>query len=187
MPVWQQFYEANKEAGVEVLTVAMDAQGPERPRPYVERAGATFETVVDQGNLLGGLYGFKAVPNGYLIDEDGTVRYVKLGGFDIKKAETRDVLDRWLAGELSPDGDDVAVAVSDSDTASQLFAQGIANYNRGDTVTAVSLWRQALSQDPDNYIIRKQIWAVENPDRFYEGDIDYDWQREVRTAEEKAR
>ena len=97
------------------------------------------------------------------------------------------MLDRWLAGELSPDGDDVAVAVSDSDTASQLFAQGIANYNRGDTVTAVSLWRQALSQDPDNYIIRKQIWAVENPDRFYEGDIDYDWQREVRTAEEKAR
>jgi hypothetical protein len=186
LPVWQQFYEANKDAGVEVLTVAMDAQGPERPRPYVERAGATFKTVVDQGNLLGGLYGFKAVPNGYLIDENGTVSYMKLGGFDIRRAETCDVLDRWLAGESSPDSDEAA-PVSGSDAASKLFSQGIANYDRGDTETAVSLWRQALLQNPDNYIIRKQIWAVENPDRFYEGDIDYDWQREIRTAEENDR
>ncbi len=164
----------------------MDAQGPDRPRPYVEQAGATFETVVDRENLLGSLYGFRAVPNGYLIDEDGTVRHVKLGGFDVRKGETRDVLDRWLAGEQSPDRESATTEpVSVSDTASQLFSQGIASYNQGDFTTAVSLWRKALSHDPDNYIIRKQIWAVENPDRFYEGDIDYDWQREVRAAEER--
>jgi hypothetical protein len=184
LPGWQQFYEANKDSGVEVLTVAMDAQGPDRPRPYVERAGATFETVVDQENLLGSLYGFRAVPNGYLIDEDGTVRYMKLGGFDVRKGETREALERWLAGELSPHGEDVTTApVSISDSASHLFSQGIESYNKGEAATAVSLWRQALSHDPDNYIIRKQIWAVENPDRFYAGDIDYDWQREVMAEE----
>jgi hypothetical protein len=30
--------------------------------------------------------------------------------------------------------------------------------------------------EPDNFVIRKQIWAVENPDRFYDGEIDTDWQ-----------
>ena len=49
--------------------MAMDAQGAERARPYVEKAGATFETVVDEENTLGQLYGFRAIPNGFLIDE----------------------------------------------------------------------------------------------------------------------
>ena len=31
---------------------------------------------------------------------------------------------------------------------------------------------------PDNFIIRKQIWAVEHPEKFYQGEIDYDWQQE---------
>ena len=37
---------------------------------------------------------------------------------------------------------------------------------------------RGLELNPDNYLIRKQIWAVENPERFYEGDVDYNWQRE---------
>ena len=32
--------------------------------------------------------------------------------------------------------------------------------------------------EPDNFVIRKQIWAVENSERFYQGPIDTDWQRE---------
>ena len=35
-----------------------------------------------------------------------------------------------------------------------------------------------MELEPDNYIIRKQIWAVQNPDRFYSGDVDYAWQKE---------
>ena len=44
------------------------------------------------------MYGFKAIPNGFLIDEEGVVRYKMLSGFDIRKAETAAVLDRWTAG-----------------------------------------------------------------------------------------
>ena len=46
------------------------------------------------------------------------------------------------------------------------------------------LWRRGRDLDPGNYLIRKQIWAVENPDKFYNGDVDYDWQRE-QTAREQ--
>ena len=41
----------------------------------------------------------------------------------------------------------------------------------------MALWREGMALEPDNYIIRKQIWAVENPDKFYDADIDFDWQR----------
>ena len=72
--------------------MAIDAQGSDKVRPYVEKAEAQFTTVVDEANLLGDLYGFKAIPNGYLIDEQGVVRHKKLGGFDIRRRETAKVV-----------------------------------------------------------------------------------------------
>ena len=165
---------------MEVLSVAMDAQGAEKARPYVDKAGATFKTVVDEENLLGQLYGFKAIPNGFLIDEQGVVRYKKLGGFDIRKAETSAVVKRWAAGL------DFSGSVGDPDTepgselseSNALLRQGLELYRRGEVAEAIAVWRKGISLDPANYILRKQVWAVENPDKFYEGDIDYGWQKE---------
>ncbi len=37
--------------------------------------------------------------------------------------------------------------------------------------------RKALELDKGNWIIRKQIWAIEHPDKFYDGKVDYDWQK----------
>ena len=62
--------------------------------------------------------------------------------------------------------------------ANAIFRRGLALYREGRIGEALARWRQGLDLDPDNYLIRKQIWAVENPERFYEGDVDYDWQRE---------
>ena len=61
------------------------------PRAYVERAGATFTTLVDSENVLSDLYGFRAIPNGFLIDEQGIVQYGRLSGFDIRRRETAEV------------------------------------------------------------------------------------------------
>ena len=158
----------------------MDAQGAEAARPYVEKAGATFVTVVDDGNLLGQLYGFKAIPNGYLIDEQGVVRYKRLGGFDIRRAETASVVDEWLNRpglDRSSQDQDEALG-SEHSEANAHFTAGLDLYRQGKVEEAVAEWRKGVDLEPDNYIIRKQIWAVQNPDRFYAGDIDYDWQRE---------
>jgi hypothetical protein len=59
----------------------MDAQGPEKAGPYVQRANLAYANVVDEQNLLGQLYGF-------LVDEEGVLNYMKFGGFDIRKSET---------------------------------------------------------------------------------------------------
>ena len=74
--------------------MAMDAQGAAKARPYVELAKGTFQTVIDAENVLGGMYGFRAIPNGYLIDENGVVQYEKLGGFDIRRPDTAAIVNR---------------------------------------------------------------------------------------------
>lgn len=180
MPVWQQRHQEFKERGVEVLTVALDAQGPNKARPYTEKARARFTTVVDEENLLGQLYGFNAVPNGFLIDEGGTVRHARRGGFDIRRNESADLLDRWING---PSLDESVGAAqmklgAEHSEAIDLFCKGLALYRAGEVGKAVAEWRSAIELEPGNYIIRKQVWAIQNPDRFYSGDVDYSWQKE---------
>jgi len=64
------------------------------------------------------------------------------------------------------------------DQANSLFRQGEAAYRTGDAARAIELWRRAVELEPDNFIIRKQIWALENPEKFYDSDVDYAWQRD---------
>ncbi len=177
--MWQQLYERYRSLGVEILSAALDAQGAAKALPYVERARATFTTVVDEDNLLGQLLNARAIPNGVLIDEQGVVRHIYLGGFDVRHAETRRLVEEWFkqpAGAASAEAgtDDAPLNTH----ALELFEIGLALYRGGRTAEATERWRRAIEFDPGNWIIRKQLWAVEHPDKFYGGDIDYGWQRE---------
>ena len=58
------------------------------------------------------------------------------------------------------------------------FRYGRLLLSQGRTEEGVASLKRALAVDPGNYVIRKQIWAVENPDRFYDGGIDWDWQKQ---------
>ena len=90
-------------------------------------------------------------------------------------------MDRWAVGSDIDEPTPVAGLEDHADGRTEsmkLFREGLRLYQRGDLDPAVASWREALALDPGNYIIRKQIWAVENPDRFYTGEVDYAWQRE---------
>ena len=163
----------------------MDVQGPEKARPYLAKAKATFPTLVDEENQLGQVFGFKVIPNGLLIDEQGVIRYLREGGFDIRKPETAAIVGQWAEGSDLKDVEHTVGPSSDGraghggDTkAMRRFREGIEVYREGRPQEAVALWREGLAFEPDNLIVRKQIWAVENPDRFYDGAVDYGWQRE---------
>ena len=43
-------------------------------------------------------------------------------------------------------------------------------------------WRAALHLDPDNLVIRKQVWAACSPEKFHPA-IDWQWQKEQREQE----
>ena len=110
------------------------------------------------------------------------IRYLKYSGFDIIKSEYRKIAATWAATGETPQQDSPKDAnVTDSESshseAVRLFDEGMTLYNAGQVEKALVLWRKGVELEPDNFVIRKQIWAVENPDRFYEGDVDYDWQK----------
>ena len=179
--MWQEYYQRYGDDGVEVLSVAIDAQGGEKARPYVWRASTSFTTVVDEENLLGQIYGFKAIPNGLLVDEEGVLRHKAFGGFDIRKPETADLLERWARRQPLQDAaenvDEEPIG-SEHTRAIAHFREGLELYRGGRVQEAMARWREGVRIAPDNYVIRKQIWAVEHPDKFYAGGVDYDWQRE---------
>ncbi len=81
------------------LSVAMDAQGSDAPRPYANPTLETFSTLVDEDNLLGSTFGFKAIPNGLLISGDGKVDAIIASDFDIRRSPTRVLVEQWLAAE----------------------------------------------------------------------------------------
>ena len=108
------------------------------------------------------------------------MRFSQLGGFDIGRRETAEILEQWVSGQSEALAGDGPVGVLDTghSEANAVFREGLELYESGRTEEALARWRQGLELNPDNYLIRKQIWAVENPERFYEGGVDYNWQRE---------
>ena len=70
-----------------------------------------------------------------------------------------------------------------STEASARFQLGLVLLGVGKKDEAMAEWRKALASDPKNWIIHKQIWAVEHPDKFYDGDVDYSWQKAQLEAE----
>lgn len=48
---------------------------------------------------------------------------------------------------------------------------------------AANCWREALKLDPTHWIVRRQLWVLENPDQFYP-EISLEWQQEQLHLEE---
>lgn len=72
----------------------------------------------------------------------------------------------------------------DGASANAAFGLGTALHRLGRTTAALAAWGRALRLEPDNFVIRKQIWRMKYPEKFYPV-IDYDWQQ-VQLAQEKA-
>ncbi len=71
-----------------------------------------------------------------------------------------------------------------SESANAAFGLGTALHQLGQTSEALDAWGRALEIEPDNFVIRKQIWRLKHPEKFYPV-VDYDWQK-VQLAAEKA-
>ena len=158
-------------------------------RPWHDAANADFITLVDSQNVFGTRYNLKAIPYGVMIDEAG--RMVKAPfNVDVKDQETLTMLEKWISDpgynavllrDIQQLGERVPQTVTE---ATARFQLGLVLLEGGKKQEAMAEWWKALALDPQNWIIHKQIWAVEHPDKFYEGDVDYGWQKIQLEAEE---
>ncbi len=164
----------------------MEHTGPEAARPFVEAAGAEFPTVIDEHGILASRLDFKVVPNGVLVDEAGTIRWAKYGGFSIDNPEDVATVERFLAGEdpgPSPAARaPYALGLLERDLVATKVQLGQLLGEVGRREEAVTAWREALRLDPENFTIRKQIWAAEHPEKFFP-EIDVAWQQEQLARE----
>lgn len=71
--MWQALRAELHPAGVEIVTVGLDAAGPDECRPYIEAAKAEHPSLVDTTHRMAELFGVVNIPNGIWIDETGTI------------------------------------------------------------------------------------------------------------------
>jgi len=156
---------------VEILAVAVDAQGPAFAQQYARSAGAAYPVLIDDTGQLAGLYGFRSIPNGWIIDKDGVIRFRQLGGFDLRKPDVARAVEAVIRGTPRS-----ASAVQlDPENAAALFGEAVRLLEQGERERALETWVQAVEADPGNILIRKQFWRVLYPERF-EPDVDFNWQ-----------
>lgn len=169
--------------------IAQDAQGAGVARPWVEKAGGTYRALLDQANVIGKAYRLKYVPVGILVDEQGRlvrpVASVNIGDDAFRAAlsdwvTTGDVPADWQSGD-APRARDLTPDEAEADARFQLAVTLLKNDKRD---AAIAELREAMKLDPENWLIRKQLWAVETPEAFYEGSVDYGWQKEQMKREE---
>ena len=100
------------------------------------------------------------------------MRYRHLDDFDVADPRVAWNLERFLAGEPT---ESPASGAAMNAGALERFARGVSLHSAGRRHEAIQLWRSALELDPDNFIIRSQIWVAEHPERFYPA-VDREWQ-----------
>jgi hypothetical protein len=170
--VWQRWWEEHDRAFL-MLGVAQDAQGAARVEPVVRERGIRFPVLPDPESTLAAALEFQVVPTGVFVD-DGRIAYRHADDFDAGDPRVRAALDAFLRGEptQAPVGEERM-----RPAALERFAAGAAAHARGDDAGALALWREALEIDPDNFLIRSQIWALEHPERFWPV-VDREWQEQ---------
>ena len=138
----------------------------------VEERHVSFPVLVDRASDLGRVLEFRIVPSGFFVDSEGIVRYRHVDDFDVADPRVRWNLENFLAGDpTEPPGEDGRM----DSAALERFAEGVQLYGAGRENQAIAVWRAALELDPDNFVIRSQIWAVEHPEHFWPV-VDREWQ-----------
>lgn len=167
----------------------MEHGGAELARPFVEAAHAQFPTVADENGVTSQLLNFKAVPNGVFVDPDGVVRYAKYGGFSVERPEDVAAVEHFLRGEdpgLSPEREPpYQLGPIERELVETKLRLGHLLVKAGQRDEGVEQWRGALRVDPENLVIRKQIWSTLYPEKFHP-TIDWDWQRTQLSQEREA-
>lgn len=175
--------------------------GPAAAQPWHDAAGATFTTVVDPDNALGRIYDYKIIPNGLFVDEHGVLQG-KWIGFSVDRAECVEAVNRFRAGTLAPferlpEGAVGAPGVAPGSAPAsgeltrverELYETrvrfGAELLSLGKKDPAAAEWQKALRMDPENFVLRKQIWLLRFPEKF-NPEIDFEWQK-AQLARERA-
>ena len=178
LPGWQSLAQKAEEKNIELINISLDFQGPEKVIPYLNEYGVKIKTYIDVDNSSGLLFGFKVVPNLLIFDEDLILKFKCIANINILKNEHKSSFENWIdTGNLE------SLNNINSKPVSIPAKKSVNVLREGNRIletsqdSAKQLLKDMVSDDPDNFIFRKQYWAINHPEKFYSGKIDTDWQR----------
>lgn len=84
MPHMQNFYEENKDKGVEILAVNLTNmdKGTDEVQKFVDEYGLTFIIPLDEEGVVGTTYQAFTIPTSYILDENGVIIKKVVGPMD---------------------------------------------------------------------------------------------------------
>jgi hypothetical protein len=201
--VWQALRSELHPLGLEVVTVGIDAAGPEACRPFIDAAEPDHPSLVDTTHRMSELFGVINIPNGVWIDEQGMIvrpveaasphppsdgrRYQPIEGLPDHMNEVLDEASRIRVDGRYVDmlrdwvehGADSQYALSPDEVVERSRPR-----DRG----------KAHRLDPMNFTAKRQAWSLATPDagdfaRYWQGPLpgredewpyETDWLTEVR-------
>jgi hypothetical protein len=167
----EKFHRENP--GIHVISIACDAQGVDLPMRYLAQAQATHEMWIDATCCLSRRWGLKRVSFAILLDEAGGIAATSPELSEGFLSEVKGLLSQPPTRPDAPEP-----KVDTKNTQIEFYVQLCTNYlTRKRVDDAVGFLKKALALDPENKVIPKQIWALQNPEKFYQGPIDKEWQK----------
>jgi cytochrome c-type biogenesis protein len=79
MPSMERLWQEYRHRGFRIAAVSVDAGDAERVLAFAEELGLTFELLHDRSGLIQQEYRMIGVPQSFLLDRNGTIRFVALG------------------------------------------------------------------------------------------------------------
>lgn len=95
MPEIEALYTEKKDAGVEVIGIAID-DNPGLVQKTLAERGVTYETIMDPASNLQGAYRVTELPQTFVFDRTGTLRFFTKGGELAEVAQIREAVDALL-------------------------------------------------------------------------------------------
>ena len=143
----------------------------------------TFPTLIDRGNVVGKTFCMKYVPVGIVIEADGELaRPVSM--VDIGDSTFRTELEEWASSGRRPqvwteasEPEPSAQSTPEEQQSDACLQRAVGYLDEGKPQAALQALQEGVSLDPENRLIRKQGWAIEEPEVFYNGEVDYEWQK----------
>jgi hypothetical protein len=196
---WQSIYEKHRNAGLVVVSIAVEAGGPERAASYLPK-NLTLPSAVDPYWHTITAFGYDTFPKFLLVDELGFIRAVTDSADDAvaawKKLEPAEdhKIKAWQphenAAELKKAPADVetearAVLGALPDSWEDAIRAFSALCRQGKSADAVAVLKQYLKHKDTHTLVRRQKWAAEFPDRIYAATIDEAWLRDQEEREKR--
>jgi peroxiredoxin len=104
MAALEVLYQSYKHRGFEVVAVASDVQGVEVVQPFMSQHQLTFLPLLDSATRVTRTYGVTTLPTSYLLDREGRLVTVEIGGRDWATAESRALITSLLESDQQADG-----------------------------------------------------------------------------------